>query len=104
MICRQLRGKFRIALRRIAPHCTRFFSRIGRTSARLAASQDGGMPVGLPAHDAPPLETEIAMRARRVEQTALTAFLVAACVTFGFAVFAAQARNTLPPQKDVTVV
>jgi hypothetical protein len=33
------------------------------------------------------------MRARRIEQTALTTFLIASCVTLLLAVFAAQAHN-----------
>ncbi len=35
------------------------------------------------------------MRARRIEQTALTAFLIASCVTLLLAAFAAQAHNRL---------
>jgi len=43
---------------------------------------------------------EIAMRTRRLEQTALTTFLIASCVMFLFAAFAAQAHNTpaAPPE------
>ncbi len=36
---------------------------------------------------------EIAMRAKRIEQTALTTFLIASCVTLLLAAFAAQAHN-----------
>jgi len=39
-------------------------------------------------------QREIAMRTRRLEQTALTTFLIASCVTLLFAAFAAQAHNT----------
>jgi hypothetical protein len=39
------------------------------------------------------------MRARHLEQTALTSFLFAACVMLILAAFAAQARDTVtPPQ------
>jgi hypothetical protein len=46
------------------------------------------------------LEREIAMRIRGLEQTALTTFLMASCVTLPFAAFAAQAHNTpaAPPE------
>jgi hypothetical protein len=45
-------------------------------------------------------QREIAMRTRRLEQTALTTFLIASCVMFLFAAFAAQAHNTpaAPPE------
>jgi hypothetical protein len=46
------------------------------------------------------LELEIVMRTRRIEQTALTTFLIASCVTLLLAAFAAQAHNkpAEPPQ------
>jgi hypothetical protein len=48
-------------------------------------------------------QREIAMRTRRLEQTALTTFLIASCVTLLFAAFAAQAHHTpaAPPELPV---
>jgi hypothetical protein len=45
-------------------------------------------------------QREIAMRIRRLEQTALTTFLIASCVTLLVAAFAAQAHDTpaAPPE------
>jgi hypothetical protein len=44
------------------------------------------------------------MRARRIEQTALTTFLIASCVTLLLALFAAQAHNSpaTPPELAAT--
>ncbi len=46
------------------------------------------------------------MRARRIEQTALTTFLIASCVTLLIAAFAAQAhtRPAAPPDPSAAAV
>lgn len=41
------------------------------------------------------------MRARWIEQTVLTAFLLAACVTLSFAVLAAHSQNAGPLRPDL---
>jgi hypothetical protein len=44
------------------------------------------------------------MRTRRLEQTALTTLLIASCVMFLFAAFAAQAHNTPAAPRELPAV
>lgn len=46
----------------------------------------------------------VVMRTKRIEQTALTTFLIASCVTLLLAAFAAQAHNRLVLPAEPSVV
>jgi hypothetical protein len=92
--------KTRAALRRIvAAHAFIQMqrNRRGFRCVTTKGNNNGGMSIGLSREVATPYRREMIMRARRLEQTALTSFLFAACVMLILAAFAAQARDTVPP-------